>query len=195
MPLLPFSPCDIAAPDTACDFLFDAAELLLGAGAEGLAPFIPPSDCGDTFETYVSMGPPKAEFYDALSIHLVTYGNRPMATRHPTANVYPTEGASQTGVFPLQRAVWSMRLWENQYPGAERTEAGLVVPSPDRLDAVNRHLYAHAMGLYNGFVLKAIQNDLNLPPQITGVTWGDLTSLGPDGTAVGWSFEITTEIG
>lgn len=186
MPLLPFSPCDIPAPETSCDFLFETAEALLEAAAEGLADYIPPAECGDTFETYVSMNPPQAEFYDALSIHLRSYGTRAPA---------PKSANGMTYSFPLQRAVWSIRLWENQYPGAERIGDELHVPSPDKLTKVNEHVYAHGMGLYNTFIAKVVNAQIPVPEQIGTITWGDLTPLGPEGVAVGWAFEVVTEVG
>ncbi len=188
MPLLPFSACDPSPPEHNCGFLYDTAEALLAAAADGLDPFLPPADC-DTFDTYVSMNAPVAEFYDALSIHLVRYG-----ATNSAANM-GNLAACNPGVYPQQRADWTIRLWENQYPAAEETDEQIVVPSPDRLSAVNEWLYAHGIAIYNAVVAGAVAGSLGLPPQVSKVLVGDLTPLGPQGASAGWSFNVTTVIG
>lgn len=188
MPLLPFSACDPSQPEHDCGFLFDIAETLLAVAAAGLSPFLPDGSC-DPFETYVSMGPPVAEFYDALTIHLVRYG--------PTVQAGRMDGmaACNTGVYPQQEALWTLRLWENQYPAAEEQDDQIIVPAPERLHAVNEWLYAHGIAIYNAVVAAAAAGSLGLPPVVSKARIGDLTPLGPQGLAAGWGFNVTTVIG
>ena len=182
MALLPFSRCDTPAPEGECEFLFATAEALLAVAVEGLAPFIPPADCGDTFDTYVSMNPPIAEWYDALSIHLTAFGARQV------------RGIPEFGVFPPQRAEWDMRLWENQYPVMRDDR----VPLPEHYNAVNAHVYAHGLAMHQALVGKKVLGALGLPPVMGETVIGDLTPLGGSGGdagAVGWSIKITTMVG
>lgn len=183
MPLLPFSRCDVPAPAGDCDFLFATAERLLEAAASGLTPYLPPSACGDTFETYVSMNPPIAEWYDALSIHLVTYGAQPTRGQAP-----------EFGVWAPQVAEWDMRLWENAYPVMVDDK----VPPASLYNAVNAHVYAHGMAFRDALIAAKMGDTLNLPAQIGETVIGALTPLGGSGSsagAVGWQVKITTKVG
>ena len=188
MPLLPFAACDVPAPQTDCEFLFDTGRLLLDIALAGLTPYLPPSEADDTFDTYVSMGPPVAEFYDALSIHLVSFG-APPARRAPAS--------SNTGVWPVQVAEWDMRLWENVYPVPRSAGEGVIaVPPPAEYQAVNRHVYAHGTAIHNALTTAQVANTLGLPRWVDKVTIGALkpisSALGESG-AVGWKIEVATE--
>lgn len=180
MPLLPFSSCDVPAPEGECDFLFVTAERLLAVAAAGLEPFLPPSACGDTFDTYVSMNPPIAEWYDALSIHLVTYGNAPSRSQAP-----------EFGAWPPQQATWDMRLWENSYPVMHDNE----VPPPSLYTSVNAHVYAHGMAFREALLGAKMTDGLGLPSQITETLIGPLTPQRGEAGAVGWKVEIITRVG
>ena len=183
MPLLPFATCgDIPTPDAGCSFLYDTGQAILAAALTGLEPFIPPDSCGQSCDAFVSMGPPVAEFCDALSIHLLSYG--------PTGQrVFPSECAD--GAYPQQVAKWQVQLWENCYPGAT-TEGG---PSVELLDHVNEHVYAHGIATYVAVVSGWADKSIVLPPQVTSLTFGDLTPLGPQGLAVGWKFDVAAVVG
>lgn len=185
MPLLPFARCDVPEPETPCDFLFDTGQAILDVALAGLGPYIPASDC-DSFSSYVSLNRPVAEHYDALSVHLVDYGPFRNADQ-PLATIY--------------RIQWRVELWENQYPGAERIDDNLVVPSPDTINDVNRHVYAHGMAVYNALMVGTAncgcghQGGFDFPDQIGRTTLGPLVPLGPTGTAVGWAVTVFTEVG
>lgn len=183
MPLLPFATCgQYEPPDAGCGFLYDTGQAILAAALTGLEPFIPPDSCGQSFDAYVSMNAPVAEFCDALSIHLVSYG--PSAARAITSEC-------ADGAYPQQVAKWQVQLWENCYPGA--TADG--PPPIPTLDAVNEHVYAHGIAAYVGAVSSWASKTILLPPQVTSMTFGDLTPLGPQGLAVGWKFDVATVIG
>lgn len=185
MPLLPFSNCDVVPPEHGCGFLYEAAEALLAAGLVGLEPFIPDGEC-DSFDAYVSMNAPNAEFYDALSIHLVSWGPTPEAQRRNDSM------AGCVPLFPTHVATWDMRLWENQYPAAQQIGDEIRVPPPDQLGAVNEHLYAHGIALHNALMAANVNGTLGLPYQFTKTAIGDLTPLGPQGLAAGWRITIVT---
>ena len=181
MPLLPFSRCDVPAPEGVCDFLFATAEQLLAVAAAGLEPFLPPSGCGDSFDTYVSMNPPIAEWYDALSIHLVTFGTAPSRSAVP-----------EFGVWPQQQAKWDMRLWENCYPAPTKESP---YPSPATYNAINAHVYAHGTAIHQALMVAKVRDALGLPATVAECVIGDLTPLGGpagDAGAVGWKVDITT---
>lgn len=197
MPLLPNTRCGPPAPETSCDFLFDIGSDLIEAALVGLAPYLPEPDnaCGDTFETYVSMGQPVAELYDALSVYLVSYGLTPESSgwqgRH---------SRDVLGVSPQFQAVWDMALLENCYPVAEKNAEGDIIylPTADALHDVNRYVYAHGIGAYDALSVAITQGTLPNPvgptgrPRVEKHQLGPMLPQGPQGAAVGWRWQITT---
>lgn len=191
--LLPFSPCGIPPdlPETGCAWLAETGEVILAEALSGLLPFIPDDSgpCADTFDTYLIMGPPVAETYDALSVNLVSYGMSPQAKA-----LWQKAGSCGQG-YPATAAEWNVVLWENCWPQPEVNGETVTVPSPEMLDAVSQWTYAHGMAIWNAVTLAVVSGSWELPRQITNVTVGDLTPLGPQGGAVGWKFAVTTTIG
>lgn len=191
MALIPFSPCSPPEPpETNCDWLAEAGNEILGAALDGLADFIPSGSCDDTFDTYLSMGPPVAERYDALSVYLQRFGPTPQAV-----NERARAGDCPPAIFPSQQALWQVTLWENCWPAARTEGETIIVPAPERLDAVAQHVYAHGIGMYEAVVAAMVNNTWNMPEQVTLVTVGDMTPLGPQGLAAGWTFPVTMKVG
>lgn len=194
MGLLPFSRCDPVELPVGCEFLVLIGEALLTAGLVGLAPYLPPTEgpCADPFSSYVSMGPPVAEFYDALSVHLVSYGQTPESTGR--LNRIPD---NPPGVYPMNQAVWRVSLWENQYP-AVQVEGDEIIyfPTPEAIHAVNRHVYAHGIAAYDATQTAIYHGGIrdDLPAKVEKVTLGTMFPLGPQGMAVGWAWDVVTEI-
>ena len=194
MPLLPFTDCTVPEPPpTECAWLAAAGNEILSAALDGLAPFIPPTSgpCADTFETYLTMGPPVAEFYDALSVHLETFGPTPSAVRAREATSCPS------GLFPQQQARWVVTLMENCWPPARREGETIHVPPPEDLNAAAEWSYAHGIAMYEAVVTAMVKNSWEMPTQVTSVVVGDLKPVGPQpqGLAVGWRFPVDTVIG
>lgn len=198
MGLIPNTNCDVAElPPQGCDFLFQTGEAILLAALIGLGPYLPDPDgpCAEEFATYVSMGPPVAEFYDALSIYLVSY-DQTAESKARMARV--TDNPRH--VLPVFIATWRMSLWENSYPAAEKTPDGELIsyPSPQQLHAVNASVYAHGIAAYDALAVsiyagsQTIREDM--PRQIEKITVGGMRPLGPQGTAVGWGWDVTTEV-
>lgn len=192
MGLLPLSPCATPEPpDTNCAWLADAGAEVLAAALDGLLPFIPPTGgpCEDTFDTYLSMGPPVAEQYDALSIYLLRLGPTPTAATRMAAN------GSCDGIYPKLQAQWEVQLWLNCWPQARRVEDHFVLPAPEKLSNAAEWMLAYGIATYNSTMLASIGDTWEMPAQITNVSIGDLTPLGPQGQAVGWKFPISMVVG
>lgn len=191
MGLLPLSPCGPPEPpESGCDWLGETGAELLATALSGLLPFIPDENCtNDTFDTYLSMGPPNAERYDALSIYLVRYGMSPQG-----ATQWTRLGAC-SNIYPQMQAVWEVQLWVNCWPGAKREGETLIVPAPEKLDVAAQWMLTYGVAIQNALTLAMVKGTWELPQQITKVTIGDLTPLGPQGLAVGWKIPVTTVVG
>lgn len=182
MPLIPFDPCSGDAEPGDCMVLPDIGEAILALGLVGLEPFLPTDECGYDFHTYLSMGKPVAEFYDALSIHLADFGPDPRATINACAS----------GLWPTLIATWQVELWENCYPVVDDNG---IPPTADELNRVNRFVYAHGLAVYNAVLAGWLNKTGIFPPAVDGIRFGPMQPLGPQGTAVGWKFTVTTELG
>jgi hypothetical protein len=181
MALSPFGGCNPTPPPGDCGLLFDVGEAILGSAVLGLEPYLPTEGCNETFDTYVSMGQPVAEFCDALSVNLVSFG--------PSGTLRLSE--CSTGVWPDLVAEWRVELWENCYPTLD--DAGNP-PTFDALHQVNEHIYAHGLALYNASLAGWLNKTATYPPKVQNVTFGPLTPAGPQGGAVGWKFAVSTVI-
>ena len=182
MPLIPFDDCSGDAEPEDCTALADIGEAIVALGLTGLEPFLPTGECGHDFHTYLSMNKPVAEFYDALSVHLVEFGPDPREVYNDCAS----------GLWPTLVAQWRVELWENCYPVVDDNGK---IPTADELNRVNRYVYAHGLAAYNA-VLDGWFNKTGIfPPRVTGVSFGKLTPLGPQGGAVGWAFTVNTALG
>lgn len=183
MPLLPFAQCSDVPEPTECSLLADTGEAILGAAVVGLEPFIPPDGCGPPFTTLLSLGQPIAEFHDALSVWLVSFGPTPQP---------PKNFGCGEGVWPTLRAEWRVELWENCYPTF--TEQG-TIPTPDEIHAINRHAYAHGLGVYNAAMQGWINKTVPWPSRINSIEYGPLLPSPPQGGSFGWKFTVYTEFG
>lgn len=182
MALIPFDNCSNGDGPDDCSTLADVGQALAAAALIGLEPFIPEGKCGDDFHTYLSMGQPVAEFCDGLAVWLVSFGPKSQ----------PRVSDCAVGVWPVLRANWRIELWENCYP----TVDGLGrIPTPDELDYVNRHVYAHGSAAYNAVMAGWYDKTMLLPSSVTGVEINQLTPAGPQGGAVGWKFDVATDFG
>ena len=182
MPLIPFDPCSGDAEPGDCMVLPDIGEAILALGLVGLEPFLPVGECGYDFHTYLSMGRPVAEFYDALSVHLTDFG--------PDQRTSISSCAS--GVWPTLIATWQVELWENCYPVVDDNG---IPPTADELNRVNRFVYAHGLAVYNALLAGWLNKTGIFPPAVGQIRFGPLQPLAPQGAAVGWKFTVITELG
>jgi hypothetical protein len=193
VPLIPFSPCSPGEPpESNCEWLALAGQEILAAALDGLLPFLPDAGgpCAGTFDTYLSMGPPNAEFYDALSVHLVRFGPTPASVRARERG-----GFCPPAQFPQQVAEWRVTLWEQCWPAARTENEKIVVPAPETLDVAAQWSYAHGIAMYESTVAAMVNSTWSMPSQIKLVTIGEMTPLGPQGLAVGWTFPAFTTVG
>ena len=177
MPLIPFDPCSGDTEPDDCTVLPDIGEAILALGLVGLEPFLPVGECGYDFHTYLSMNKPVAEFYDALSIHLTDFGPDQRATINDCAS----------GLWPVLIATWQVELWENCYPVVDMAALGAAIRE--------RVTDAHGLAVYNAVLSGWLNKTGIFPPAVSGIRFGPLQPLGPQGAAVGWKFTVITELG
>ena len=85
-----------------------------------------------------------------------------------------------------------MELWENCYPVVDDNG---ILPTADDLNRVNRFVYAHGLAVYNAVLSGWLNKTGIFPPAVSGIRFGPLQPLGPQGAAVGWKFTVITELG
>lgn len=186
----PDDDCEIEPPDDPCPWLWETAEAIREA-AWGLVEQALPavgSGCEPPLTSYVAMGAPVAEMYDAVSVHLVSNAMTP-----DSARLKADVSSCGDGIYPRWLTTWRVELWLNGYPSVRQGEKGIYVPSPERLHAANQWLYALGNAMHRGLSDAQASGQIEVPNAIDRVTIGSLSPLPPQGQAVGWRVDVVTE--